>query len=64
MRFRIQCRPNWPGDDEGGDAIVYEGDSDVFGQRFKSWTEAVLYAFSWLEPNEAIEKMPDDESTP
>jgi hypothetical protein len=64
VAFRIQCRPNWPGDGESGDAIVFEGDGDTVGSRFKSWNEAVLYAFSWLDPDEAIEKMPDDESYP
>jgi hypothetical protein len=64
VAFRIQCRPNWPGDGESGDAIVFEGDGDVLGSRFKSWGDAVLYAFSWLEYGGTIEKMPDDESFP
>lgn len=60
--WRVQERPNFPGDDESGDAVVI--DPNFLAQRFKSWTEAVCYAFSWMEPGDMLMKDSPDESEP
>jgi hypothetical protein len=61
--WRVQERPNYPGDDELGDAVVFDPRFS-WPQRFKSWTEAVCYAFSWMEPGDTLVKDPPDESEP
>lgn len=62
--WKVQQRPNYPGDGEQGDAVVHDPNHPGWPQRFKSWHDAVCYAFSWMEPGDTLEKLPDDESEP
>jgi hypothetical protein len=62
--WKVRERPNFSGDGEGGDALVHDPRFPNWPQRFKSPQEAYLYATSWMEPGDILEKLAPDEGSP
>jgi hypothetical protein len=65
MNFRIQERPNMPGDD-GGDALIFSDDPD-WGEapdRHKSWSEAWAWLGGNLLPGDVITVLEPDNRSP